>query len=58
MITKNAKNYTDKSSTEEEISILPEDVVKYNHWKEGQAIEMKLKDGKIYLTALPEQDVA
>ena len=58
MIIKSEKNSTNKSLSEEEISILPEDVVKYNHWKEGQAIEMKLKDGKIYLTALPEQDVA
>ena len=36
------------------IVILPEEIIKYNNWKEGQAIEMEVKDGKIYLTALPK----
>jgi hypothetical protein len=64
MTTKNAKNIINKSistklvntddGTGDKILILPEEVVNYNHWKEGQAIEMEFKDGKIYLTALPE----
>jgi hypothetical protein len=64
MTTKNAKNYTNKSismklvntddGTGDKILILPEEVVNYNDWKEGQAIEMEYKDGKIYLTALPK----
>jgi hypothetical protein len=57
MTTKNAKNYTDKSLSEDEISISPEEVVKYNHWKEGQAIEMEYKEGKVYLKALSDQSV-
>jgi Ni/Co efflux regulator RcnB len=40
------------------ILILPEEIVKYNHWKEGQAIEMEYRAGKLYLKALPEQGVA
>ncbi len=64
MTIKNAKNITNKSiptklvntddGTGDKILILPEEVVNYNDWKEGQAIEMEYKDGKIYLTALPK----
>lgn len=65
---KNLKNLTNKSYTSEIIEandgsgeyimILPEEIVNYNNWKEGQAIEMELKDGKIYLKSLPNPSVA
>ena len=68
MNTKNAKNFTNKrystkivdanDGTGDGILILPEEIVKYNHWKEGQAIEMEYRAGKLYLKALPEQGVA
>jgi Ni/Co efflux regulator RcnB len=67
MTTKNAKNFTNKTyltkivdandDTGDGILILPEEVVKYNHWKEGQAIEMEYKEGKVYLKALSDQSV-
>ena len=67
MTTKNAKNFTNKTyltkivdandDTGDGILILSEEVVKYNHWKEGQAIEMKYKEGKVYLKALSDQSV-
>jgi Ni/Co efflux regulator RcnB len=67
MTTKNAKNFTNKKystkivgtddGTGDGILILPEEIVKYNHWKEGQAIEMEYREGKLYLKALPEQSV-
>lgn len=63
MNTKNAKNFTNKTyltemvdasdGTGDGILILPEEIIKYNHWKEGQAIEMEYRDGKLYLKALP-----
>jgi hypothetical protein len=46
-----------KDGTDDKILILPEEVIKYNKWKEGQAIEMEVKDGKVYLKALPEDGV-
>jgi Ni/Co efflux regulator RcnB len=68
MNIKNAKNFTNKKystkivdandGTGDGILILPEEIVKYNHWKEGQAIEMEYRAGKLYLIALPEQGVA
>jgi len=67
MTTKNAKNFTNKrystkivdanDGTGDGILILPEEVVEYNHWKEGQAIEMEYREGKLYLKALPDQSV-
>jgi hypothetical protein len=67
MTTKNAKNITNKvysakivdanDGTDDGILILPEEIVKYNHWKEGQAVEMEYKEGKLYLKALPDQSV-
>jgi hypothetical protein len=39
------------------ILILPEEIIKYNHWKEGQAIEMEYREGKLYLKALSDQSV-
>jgi len=39
------------------ILILPEEIVKYNHWKEGQAIEMEYREGKLYLKALSDHSV-
>ncbi len=32
-------------------------IVKYNHWKEGQAIEMEYREGKLYLKALSDHSV-
>ena len=68
MNIKNAKNFTNKKystkivdandGTGDGILILPEEIVKYNHWKEGQAIEMEYRAGKLYLKALPKQGVA
>ncbi len=67
MNTKNAKNSTNKTyltkivdandGTGDGILILPEEVVEYNHWKEGQAIEMEYREGKLYLKALSDQSV-
>jgi len=67
MTTKNAKNITNKTyltemvdandGTGDGILILPEEIVKYNHWKEGQAIEMEYREGKLYLKALSDQSV-
>ncbi len=67
MNTKNAKNSTNKTyltkmvdandGTGDGILILPEEIVKYNHWKEGQAIEMEYREGKLYLKALSDQSV-
>lgn len=64
MTIKNAKNSINKKFLAETIEtndgsgdllvILPDEIIKYNDWKEGQAIEMEVKDGKIYLTALPK----
>ena len=64
MTIKSAKNSINKTFVTETIEtndgsgdlivILPEEIIKYNNWKEGQAIEMEVKDGKIYLTALPK----
>ncbi len=67
MTTKNAKNITNKSystkivdandGTGDGILILPEEIVKYNDWKEGQAFEMEYREGKLFLKALPDQSV-
>jgi Ni/Co efflux regulator RcnB len=67
MNTKNAKNSTNKTyltkmvdandGTGDGILILPEEIIKYNHWKEGQAIEMEYREGKLYLKALSDQSV-
>jgi Ni/Co efflux regulator RcnB len=67
MTTKNAKNIINKSystkivdandGTGDGILILPEEIVKYNDWKEGQAIEMEYREGKLYLKSLPDQSV-
>jgi Ni/Co efflux regulator RcnB len=67
MNTKNAKNITNKTYSTEMVNandgtgdgilILPEEIVKYNHWKEGQAIEMEYREGKLYLKALSDQSV-
>ena len=67
MTTKNAKNITNKSystkivdandGTGDGILILPEEIVKYNDWNEGQAIEMEYREGKLYLKSLPDQSV-
>ena len=67
MTTKNAKNFTNKTyltkivdvndGTGDGILILPEEIVKYNSWKEGQAVEMEYREGKLYLKALPDQSV-
>jgi Ni/Co efflux regulator RcnB len=67
MTTKNAKNITNKSystkivdandGTGDGILILPEEIVKYNDWKEGQSIEMEYREGKLYLKSLPDQSV-
>lgn len=67
MTTKNAKNFTNKTystkivdandGTGDGVLILPEEVVKYNRWKEGQAIEMEYREGKLYLKALSDQSV-
>lgn len=67
MNTKNAKNITNKKystkivdandGTGDGILILPEEIVKYNHWKEGQAIEMEYREEKLYLKALSDQSV-
>jgi Ni/Co efflux regulator RcnB len=67
MTTKNAKNFTNKTcltkivdandGTGDGILILPEEIVKYNHWKEGQAIEMEYREGKLYLKALSDHSV-
>ena len=67
MTTKNAKNITNKTyltemvdandGTGDGILILPEEIVKYNHWKEGQAIEMEYREGKLYLKALSDHSV-
>ena len=67
MTTKSAKNFTNNvystkivdanDGTGDGILILPEEIVKYNHWKEGQAIEMEYREGKLYLKALPDQSV-
>jgi antitoxin component of MazEF toxin-antitoxin module len=34
---------------------IPEEILQYQNWKEGQALMMEVKDGKIYLTALPKE---
>lgn len=67
MNTKNAKNITNKKystkivdandGTGDGILILPEEIVKYNSWKEGQAVEMEYREGKLYLKALSDQSV-
>jgi Ni/Co efflux regulator RcnB len=67
MTIKNAKNITNKTylteivdandGTGDGILILPEEIVKYNHWKDGQAIEMEYREGKLYLKALSDQSV-
>ena len=67
MTTKNAKNFTNKTcltkivdandGTGDGILILPEEIVKYNNWKEGQAIEMEYREGKLYLKALSDHSV-
>jgi hypothetical protein len=65
---KNSKNHTNKIYTTEIVEIddgtgdfmmiLPEEIMNYNNWKEGQAIEMKYEGGKLYLKSLPEPGVA
>jgi hypothetical protein len=35
---------------------IPEEILEYQNWKEGQALMMEVKDGKIYLTALPKSE--
>ena len=67
MTTKNAKNFTNNvystkivdvnDGTGDGILILPEEIVKYNSWKEGQAVEMEYREGKLYLKALSDQSV-
>ena len=67
MTTKSAKNFTNNvyctkivdanDGTGDGILILPEEIVKYNSWKEGQAVEMEYREGKLYLKALPDQSV-
>lgn len=60
--TRNIKSYTAKIVDAEDdtgdcILILPEEITKYNNWKEGRAVEMEYREGKLYLKALPEQGV-